>query len=441
MRRSELVLLLAFAAALVIAGFIGIQLGPTLNRFDWRLSTLNRGPDGALGLARTLEALGVEVERGRRPFFQLEEASPTGPSERLALLDLTVPPSASELLALRDYVEAGGSLFIAGPSGAVGCFRVGVTRAGVEAADATPAPPGTGELPSSTRRLFLLSSDSIELASRPARPTLPSLEKPEGQGMEEWEEAASDADSVVFQALEAPATEGCRIEPTAADTLWADTAGAPLALDLRFAGGGRVLVLADGTYLSNESLRETDAGALVIPWLLAGTPERIVFDEYHHGFGRNRSLWLAAGSWLISRPGGWAILQVCLAAAIALAVAAIRFGPARSVVERKRRSALEHLEALATGLQRARGHAAAIDLMIEGLRRRASRGATTRGDSRDARIAWLDRVVVATATPAAREAHRRLVRLAREADSEETVLEAAQTVEILWNELGRRLSA
>src|SRR5438034_1805023 len=37
-------------------------------------------------------------------------------------------------------------------------------------------------------------------------------------------------------------------------------------------------------------------------------------------------------------PPGWAILQLLGVALVALAVAAVRFGPARSVIERRRRS-------------------------------------------------------------------------------------------------------
>src|SRR5438034_6802331 len=52
---------------------------------------------------------------------------------------------------------------------------------------------------------------------------------------------------------------------------------------------------------------------------------------------------------------GWAILQLLGVALVALAVAAVRFGPARSVIERRRRSPLEHEEALAAGLEGAGG--------------------------------------------------------------------------------------
>src|SRR2546426_3232421 len=53
------------------------------------------------------------------------------------------------------------------------------------------------------------------------------------------------------------------------------------------------------------------------------------------------------------------------------AVAAVRFGPARPVLERRRRSPLEHLEALAAGLEGAVGVDTSIGLTVAGLRRRS----------------------------------------------------------------------
>ena len=113
---------------------------------------------------------------------------------------------------------------------------------------------------------------------------------------------------------------------------------------------------ADVRFVANEALKETDAGEVVIPWILAEAPARIVVDEYHHGFGATTSVWKMLAltmRWLGARPAGWAVLHLTLVGLAALAVATVRFGPARSAIERRRRSPLEHLEALAVGLERA----------------------------------------------------------------------------------------
>src|SRR3989475_10320611 len=101
-------------------------------------------------------------------------------------------------------------------------------------------------------------------------------------------------------------------------------------------------------------LNGTDAGVAVIPWFLDGSTRQIVVDEYPLGFGAGGTLPGASWAWLRRHPPGWAILQLIGVALVALAVTAVRFGPARSVIERRRRSPLEHVEALAAGSEERR---------------------------------------------------------------------------------------
>src|SRR5438034_1357712 len=103
-------------------------------------------------------------------------------------------------------------------------------------------------------------------------------------------------------------------------------------------------------------------------WFLDGRTRQIVVDEYHLGFGAGGTLPGASWAWLRHHPPGWAILQLLGVALVALAVAAVRFGPARSVIERRRRSPLEHVEALAAGLEGAGGVDTAVALTVSGLR-------------------------------------------------------------------------
>ena len=71
------------------------------------------------------------------------------------------------------------------------------------------------------------------------------------------------------------------------DTLLRTPGGRPVALRLVYGGGGRVTLLADAVYVSNRALRETDAALAVLPWILGDHPSRVVFDEYHQGFGEH----------------------------------------------------------------------------------------------------------------------------------------------------------
>src|SRR5207247_6531798 len=124
----------------------------------------------------------------------------------------------------------------------------------------------------------------------------------------------------------------------------------------------------------NRILKDTDAGVAVLPWFLDGRTRQIVVDEYHLGFGAGGTLPGASWAWLRRHPPGWALLQLIGVALVALAVTAVRFGPARSVLERRRRSPLEHVEALAAGLEGAGGAGRAVGVTGGGVRRRPGRG-------------------------------------------------------------------
>jgi hypothetical protein len=232
------------------------------------------------------------------------------------------------------------------------------------------------------------------------------------------------------------------LAPARADTLLSVGNGWPMAVRLTFEGGGRALLVADSRWLENRVLKNTDAGALVIPWMLALQPRRIVADEYHQGFGRSGAIFTAALGWLVRSPAGWAILQLAFAGLVALAAGAVRFGPALHVLVRARRSPVEHLDALAAGLERSGGHRTAMELLVRGLRRRLQRAGAPGRPGPEQSAAWLDALGRATDRPETQRAVKRLRSLMREPGSgEEQVLRTAQAVEDVWQALkqARRL--
>jgi hypothetical protein len=176
----------------------------------------------------------------------------------------------------------------------------------------------------------------------------------------------------------------------------------------------------------------------VIPWLLEGEVRRVVFDEFHQGFGAERTVWDLAGaalSWLATHPVGWALLQVLVVGLLALAMMSIRFGPARAGVETRRRSPGEHVEALAAGLEGAGGDAAAIDLVVGGLRRRLRGSGRTFGTDPD----WIRALELAMPDDRGKDAAGRLKEIVSDRHQDDGgVLAAAQTVEDVWEYLRPR---
>lgn len=395
-RRNAILLLGAFVVALVLAGLAGSATAPGGGLFDYRRSTYLSGRHGAKALADALERLGIAVERREESFFRV--AGPDSDRAVLALLDVMELPTETEAQRLADLVGAGGRLFLAGYNGVEECF--GTDPVQLDELEAVVGP------------------DSVDLPETEA--LLDSL-------------VADEEEESLFGGGSPPSCAGP--VPTRVDTLLATHTGHPVAVRMWFSGGGTATMVADSRYVTNELLRETAIGPVVIGWLLEPDARRVVFDEYHQGFARRQSIFGAALRWAWGAPAGWAMLQLALVALVALVAAAIRFGPARHVVIRHRRSSVEHVDALATGLERAGGAETAVALVTDGLRRRLARGSTAVARTARDQAAWLTALRLSARTPEARRAVARLGALADQHGGDEHVLAAATAVEDVWEAL------
>jgi hypothetical protein len=390
-----------FATALAVVAMLGRRAAPDASLRDPRASTYLTGPAGAAALAETLEALGIAVERRRIPLFGVaDDLAPRRRRTALAVLAPTAAMTPEEAREVVRHVSHGGTVVLAGWTGIehdLGVSLVPVDEFGKGDTDsaAVVPPDGIGSLPGVWTVLG---------RHRPA-------------------------------AGEPPLAHAVRV-----DTLIAAENRRAVALLLEYSGGGRALIIAEPSWLRNRSLRDTDVGALIIPWVLSLGIERLVVDENHHGFGRSGALLGASWRWLRRGPPGWALLQLLLAGLVALAALAVRFGPAISAIPRRRRSPLEHLDALAAGLERADGWQTATALLGRGLARRLGRAgyhAPRAAWARD-RERWLGTLARGNDDPAARAAMQRLGWLLRQtAQGDEHVLRTAQAVEDVWEALKR----
>ena len=358
-----------FLALAVVAGLVGSSRS-RLTDGDTRRSTFLAGPGGAQGWAEALERLGVGVERFRRPVAAL------------------VPPSSPRTLVAflgSGLTSRGGSWL--SPDCTRICCSPGPTRAPHSVAWATTSAP-TGVTRSFwCRRLAWTGPRSLPgTPSWRRRPTNLSVDSTD----------AEDAPPVVCTA---PAAR--RV-----DTLLRSASGRAVALRAALSDGRTVTLVADDRLFANRALRESGAGPFALG-LVVPRYDRVVVDEYHHGFDASRSMAGAATAWMLRSPWGWAILQLAGVGVLGLVAAGVRFGPIHSGIERRRRSPLEHVRALATALAAARGHDVAVGLIVQGLRRRLSRaGRISRGELGP----WLDGLGPAVRTPArprgARQSHR-----------------------------------
>lgn len=403
-RRLELVLVLLLSVALALAIWAGRRGAGTEPDFDFRASTLVSGPEGSRALYDVLARLGVPVERWRTPLFDLASDSSHRPAV-LAVLDPPLALTGAELAQVAQFVRDGGAVVAANGGG-------GITQCvGWQTA----------------YRFDFARADSFAVVSPDPNLPLPPVTnylKPPGHAQADTRRRLRGGDAE---------EDRCdTLAPLAQDTLLRLTDGRPAALRLRYPGGGSVTLLADAGYLRNRAWRETPVPQFVVPLLIPARQGRLAWDEYHQGFGQGRSLGGAVAGWLERTPLGWALLQVVAVLLVGLAVGGVRFGPARPVIERRRRSPLEHLEALAAGLEGADGVDTAVALTVSGLRRRLGRAGVL---SPDEQRSWLAALELGLPTAVGRNTVRRLQHLVNQPGGPERALEAAQAVEDVWLEL------
>jgi hypothetical protein len=397
-RDEALVAVLTLALLGMTAGLLGRARRPPTVR-DERASTFLAGPGGARALLEGMQRLGISVRRFRLRPRELSGMDDS-PRQALFVLDPSIGFSAPEVTALLGFGRR-ADLVLAGDGAErlMKCFGY------------------------KTRRRF---PDSLQV-HRPGTPMGPkapwvhAVLQPTGQATVVDSSRAFD---VAFTACTVPAV--ARV-----DTLLASAGGQLVALRLTRADlDRRVILVSDVELFRNRALRYTEAGPFALA-LAAGTYDRVVFEEYHHGFGAAGSLAGAVVAWSTRSPWGWLVWQAAVVGLLALLFGAVRFGLARPSIARTRRSPLEHVRALATALAAARGHDVAIAAIVRGLRRRLLPPALrTRGDWRP----WLAQLGRSTRSDRGRAALATLETITRPGQPSIAVLRAANAVEDLWED-------
>jgi len=393
-REAAWALIAGFLVVTVIAAIAGSRALPR-EITDPRRSTHLWGPNGMSGLAESLERLGVPVVVWERPLSRLP-IDDARQGAWLGLMDVGGGVTDLDVARVIDWLENGGGALIGGDSPIAECVGY---------------------------RLAFGRRTEMEDERIPPSPL-------------SWEPIPSDDDSAPERVSTRELMRRCEVSTGRPDSVFAlaNVDGAPVVLSLWLRGGGRLLLLAEVAHLANEALRETGAGEVILPLFLAQQPGRLIVDEYHHGFGARASLFGATWAWLVRTPAGWAMLHLAFAGLVWVGVTAVRFGPALNVIERRRRSPLEHVDALATGLERAKATETAIGLVAGGLRRRLGR-LGSRGPRGEAQQAWIDALALSARSDDARAAVRRLAQTLDGGRSPEGVLTAALAVEDVWEAL------
>lgn len=154
-----------------------------------------------------------------------------------------------------------------------------------------------------------------------------------------------------------------------------------LVLGHRF-GRGYTIAVAPSPILMNQVMREPRTAIAIVRaiqfanFTLRTTPRsnKVVFDEYHHGFGAHADMAAAVEHALTATPGGRMTLGIVAAALVLLLAFGIRPLAPVSIPPVSRRSPLEHVGALAHAYSQVDARNLGANRLVRGLRRRHSMG-------------------------------------------------------------------
>jgi Domain of unknown function (DUF4350) len=321
--------------ALVLA--LGLLAAPDdrYSENDWRLSTHRVSPNGGRALYLALEELGVKVAQGSRDWVFTDSLPPV-----MAVLDPSVAPAPEEVASLVEWLGRGGTLLYVAGRGML-ADSLGLVLEPV--------------LP-----------DSVPLFGQPlwegaaARPA-GHLLAAGSEGVEGFRQAFADSS----RALRSRGAERILVLEETGE-----------AVAVRFAvGRGTVVAFADAWPFGNRRLRESGAALVFARAATEATAGggTLVFDEYHHGYRDGGSVPAGMAKFLRESPAGHALLQLAFAGLLALLLAGRRFGAPEPAPPARRRSPLEHVEALAGAYRQAGARRTARRLLMAGAARRLGR--------------------------------------------------------------------
>lgn len=365
-RRQPLLVAALFAVVLALA----ILLAPEerTNEADPRASSYLVSPGGTRGLFWTLEELGIPVARRVTPLVEAD--SIRGP---LLVLAPGEPLSPAETGALMAWVDRGGTLVYA--AGRWDAAAFGELSSPLDSLGLVVRTPRREDVP-----------DTVTALPVPHRWTAGMRPVPD------------------FRLVFADTSRALRAGKGATAVLLRTAEGRATAVVVR-RGRGRVLALSDAGPLGNRALKENTLALLVARAVAEdGAPGATAwFDEYHHGFRGDGSAARGVGRFLFGTRAGWATLQLLVVAAGLLLLLGRRFGAPLPVPPARRRSPLEHVDALAGAYRQAGARGVARRLLVAGLARRLGRRPPRETDDAGAVLEQ-----ITTRLPVAQQAAREL---------------------------------
>jgi hypothetical protein len=364
-------IVLPLVAAVIVASALLTPEATTGRGGDPRLTTYSSAPQGGMLFYEMTKRLGWNVEQRKAADL------PADTTAIIAELAPVVPLRITDVHALLERVRHGGALLLMLSDGShmlaeslhvslgQGRTRVPARRSAPDVSDCAPDAPGLFN----TRMLYTLwPGDQVALNTIV------------------WSGPAPDSVTALVLTDRAPEDKRAR----------AAAVGFPY-------GHGRIVIGADPDLLRNDAIRVCKYGlditaVAMLDYLSVLNDStqtysrRVVFDEYHQGFGEQRGTMDAVASYLVGVGSGRLLFQLLAAGLVLLLAVAPRLIPPFDPERIERRSPLEHVDALGRAYAQVGATRSATARLVRGVRRRLAGGAIRPGiDATD--DAFLDRAL------------------------------------------------
>lgn len=388
LNRSDRVIAAILVVMVILSALVSSMLLPTERQGSLftQPSTFHNDESGAKAMWLAIDRLGYDHAQLRRTMTDTTLA----PLDALFVLAPLVPFEEDEARTLRKWVENGGVLvYVPSVFDSLGWLETKQV--------------GDRKMDDKSPRRIARTGEAL------------SSDDPLLRGIEQL----STQPAIRFDA--ANPVKSNALHGATATTIWRDEDGAVL-VRIKL-GRGQILALGDSYPLSNLGLKDPGNAALLAAFLEATAGPQgngtIGFDEYHHGYLQRDMSPVAMWKLLIHGGRGWGATQLIFAVALALFLAAVRFGAARDLFVRRRRQQGEFIEAAGAMLAKAGGVQLAWETMC-----RQYRSALARAVGLPATTPVHDLVEVAqqrgsgdlsilATTDAARIGHRDLLHMAQ----------------------------
>ena len=330
---------IATGVFVIISGLLAsLSTQPSTDSLRQRPSTFFTDPSGTRALFLVVKQFLPAAEQWRRPIDFLPLPGAPDAASTLIAAEPARPMSPAEAKHLGSWLNTGGQLILFTSNGWP--LRQRPVSNAVESDQEPASGNGDGEtlLSHYAPSLGWTKADKFH-TGRAAGSSIP-----DGEIVLRWRRSFQN-------------TDGAKVIAAANN--------APLAVEVPV-GQGRIIAIADPTMASNSALRRSDNAVWLVSLVSGWRVGKILFDEYHHGFGQKRGSVELTYAFLMT-PWGWCFLQLVAAGVLYVFVYRRRFGRIKEPLLPHRASPLELVEARAGVLRVAGAQGLAADLIVQHL--------------------------------------------------------------------------